>query len=37
MNSKIEKLLNEQTKNNTKIEDCKAKIGNSRIDWKKLL
>ena len=26
MNSKIEKLLNEQAKNNTKIEDCKAKI-----------
>ncbi len=26
MNSKIEKLLNEQTKNNTKIEDCKERI-----------
>ncbi len=26
MNSKIEKLLSEQAKNNTKIEDCKAKI-----------
>ena len=26
MNSKIEKLLNEQSKNNTKIEDCKKHI-----------
>ena len=36
MNSKIEKLLNEQTKNNTKIEDCKAKISSLHESIKEL-
>ena len=36
MNSKIEKLLNEQTKNNTKIEDCKERITVLQNSIKKL-
>ncbi len=36
MNSKIEKLLNEQSKNNTKIEDCKAKISSLHESIKEL-
>ena len=37
MNSKIEKLLNEQTKNNTKIEDCRAKISSLHESIKVLI
>lgn len=37
MNSKIEKLLNEQSKNNTKIEDCKAKISSLHESIKELI
>ena len=36
MNSKIEKLLNEQTKNNTKIEDYKERITALQDSIKKL-
>jgi chromosome segregation ATPase len=36
MNSKIEKLLNEQTKNNTKIEDYKERITVLQNSIKKL-
>ena len=36
MNSKIEKLLSEQAKNNTKIEDFKAKISSLHESIKEL-